>query len=237
MAAADQAANSTPADLAVILVTAPPAGQQNDSGAMTKIDGRESVLRAMEMFTNREGVAQTILVIDKTQAEEIKRKIGSHLMFMGIKLVQGGATWFDQLADAQKVLSDDAKHVLVHDAARPSVPYTDLDTITSMAGKHPAVTLSTPLRGLALTAPGVPGPGKASTEKQALFLTPTLYDRATFDQVVTTKQQPDPIHLIEGSALNVRCGTTETSIVNAFVKLLPKPKVKAPSSPFEEAQW
>lgn len=225
------------ADLAVILVTAAPEGLNSNSGAMTKVDGRESVLRAMEMFTNREGIVQTVLVIDRTQAEEIKRKIGSHLMFMGIKLVQGGSTWFDQLADAQKVLSEGVKHVLVHDAARPAVPYGDLDAITAMAGKHPAVTLSSPLRGLALTAPIVPGPGKQTADKFALFLTPTLYDRATFDAVVKAKKQPDSIHLIEGSPLNVRCGTTETSIVNAMIKLLPKPKVKAPSSPFEEAQW
>lgn len=225
------------ADLAVILVTAAPEGLKGDSGPMTKVDGREAVLRAMEMFTNREGVAQTVLVIDKAQAEEIKRKIGSHLMFMGIKLVQGGSTWFDQLADAQKVLSDAAKYVLVHDAARPAVPFGDLDAITALAGKHPAVTLALPVRGPVLAAPVVPGPGKAASEKQALLLTPTLYDRATFDRVVATKKQPESIHLIEGSPLNVRCGTTDTSIVNAFIKLLPKRKVKGPTSPFEEAQW
>jgi len=225
------------ADLAVILVTAAPEGVSNDMGAMVKVDGRESVLRAMEMFTNREGIAQTVLVIDNANAEQIKQKIGSHLVFMGIKLVSGGATWFEQLADAQKVLSTDAKHVLVHDAARPSVPYADLDAIIALAGKHPAVTLALPVRGAIVAASIVPGVGKPTSEKVAQWLSPTLYDRATFDAVVAAKKQPESVQLIEGSPLNVRCGSTETGIVNAMIKLLPKPKMKAPSSPFEEAQW
>ena len=31
------------------------------------------------------------------------------------------------------------------------------------------------------------------------------------------------------------CG--ETSFIKAMINMLPKPKIKAPSSPFEEAQW
>jgi 2-C-methyl-D-erythritol 4-phosphate cytidylyltransferase len=222
---------------AAIIVTAAPEGLPNDGAALTRIDGRESVLRAMEMFTNREGIVQTLLVINAAEAEEIKRKIGSHLMFMGIKLVQGGATWFEQLADAQKRLSDDATHVIVHDGARPAVPYTDLDTLSDKAPKHPAVGLALPVSGQVLRFDTIPGPAEQTTQKIAQLLSPIVYDRATFKHVCEQKKQPNPLHLIEGSPLNVRCGTSEASLVKAMIGLLPKPKMKAPSSPFEEAQW
>ena len=47
----------------------------------------------------------------------------------------------------------------------------------------------------------------------------------------------DTVQWIEGSPLNVRCGQASPGLLKAMIGLLPKPKVKAPSSPFEEAQW
>ena len=223
-------------DVAVVILTAPPESTE-PAGAMVKVDGRESVLRCMELFTNREGVVQTMVVIDRSQAEDVKRKIGSHLMFMGIKLVSSGATWSEQLADAQKALKPEARHVLVHDGARPAVSYIDLDSLFDIAGKHPAVSLATPIKGTLVNASVVPGIGKPADVKIAKLLSPMIFTREGFDALVSSKKLPDPIHLIEGSGLNVRCGTADAVVVKAMIGLLPKPKTKAASSPFEEAEW
>ncbi len=223
-------------DIAVIILTAPPL-PTDPPGAMTKIEGRESVLRCMEMFTNRDGIVQTMVVIDGKNAEEIKRKLGSHLMFMGIKLVTGGDNWWTQLADAKKVLSDDAKHILVHDGARPAVPYNDLDALLAMAGKKDAVALAAKVPSVVVKAPKLPGAGWAFDQPIASLLTPVLFTRAGLDEAVRESKFPSPIELIEGSPLNLRVGTSEPSLVKAMLGLLPKPKLKAPSSPFEEAQW
>jgi hypothetical protein len=227
--------NAPANDIGVILPTAAPPGFSPDSAAMTKIDGRESVLRCMEMYANRPGVAQIIVTINSADAEEIKRKIGSHLIFMGVKLVQAGAGWVEQLAAAQKVLKAEAKHVLVHDAGRPAVPYTDLDRLTALAGKHPAVALGRQVRGTFAKTKIVPGPAEPASFDIAETLGVTLYDRATFDTIAAGKA-PTKIELIDGSPLNARCGWTDAGIVKALVSQLPKPKVKA-NSPFEEAQW
>lgn len=224
-------------DIAVVIVTAAPEGHRPDGAFLTKVDGRESVMRTMELFANREGIAQTMLVIDTKQADEVKRKLGSHLMFMGIKLLQSGATWMEQLAGAKEKLPEGAKHVLVHDAARPAVPYTDIDAIFASAGKHPAVALASPVVGPVVEAKIVPGAGQASSVKLAQLLTPMLFTRAAFDQLVAAKKLPDTLQLLEGSPLNQRCGWSDPGYMKAMVNLLPKPKVKAPSSPFEEAQW
>ena len=47
----------------VILLTAPPPGVvRNPNGPFVKVDGRESLLRAVELFLNREPIKQIQLV-------------------------------------------------------------------------------------------------------------------------------------------------------------------------------
>jgi len=49
---------------------------------------------------------------------------------------------------------------------------------------------------------------------------------------------PTQWKLIKGSSLNIRVGTSaDAGMAKAMLNMLPKPKLKAPSSPFEEAQW
>src|SRR2546421_6913485 len=130
-----------------VILTAAPSGMGADAGgAFVKIDGRESLLRAVELFLNRENVKQVVLVFTDEMLEEGKRKYGGHLSFTGVKVVSGGTRWIDQLAAAAGKISDDATHVVVHDAARPAVPFGDIDAILEAAAKHPAVALAAPVR-------------------------------------------------------------------------------------------
>ncbi|MGC4032642.1 MAG: 2-C-methyl-D-erythritol 4-phosphate cytidylyltransferase [Tepidisphaeraceae bacterium] len=221
--------------VAALLLTASPGAANSDSAAMTKVDGRESALRAMELLTNREPIASIVLAVDPAEAEEVKRKIGSHLMFMGIKLAQAAGGWYEQLAAAAAKIPDDCTHVLVHDAARPAVPYTDLEAI--LASPAAATALALPVRGQLAKAAVVPGDGVIEAIGVAEVITPRLYDRPAFKTLCDTKAEPSPIKLIEGSPLNVRCGDHSAGVVKAMIGLLPKPKIAAPTNPFEEAQW
>ena len=221
--------------VAAVLITASPTGLTPDDAFLTKIDGRESALRAMELMTNREPIGQVMLVIDPAHAEQTKFKLASHLMFMGTKLVQAAGGWFGQLNAALAKLDADVTHVLVHDAARPAVPYPDLEALLATDG--PAVALALPLRGTLARVNLVPGPGTIEAMTIAEVITPRLYDRAAFETLCATKAEPSPLQLIEASPLNVRCGDASANLVKAMVGLLPKPKVKARSNPFEEAQW
>src|SRR4051794_6426916 len=72
----------------VLILTAAPPGQSGEAGgAYTKIDGRESLLRSVELFLNRDNVKQIQLVVDADALEEAKRKYGPHLSFAGVKLL------------------------------------------------------------------------------------------------------------------------------------------------------
>ena len=45
-------------------------------------------------------------------------------------------------------IADDCTHVIVHDGARPVVPYFDIEGVMEAAEKHPAVLLAAPVRSM-----------------------------------------------------------------------------------------
>src|SRR5687768_12567156 len=128
------------ADFSVLVLTAPPRGQASEAGgAFVKVDGREALLRSVELFLNRDNVKQVQLVVDHDALEEAKRKYGPHLSFSGVKLLGSGTKWMEQVAAAGEKVSPDSTHVMLHDAARPAVPYSDIDALMQAAEEHDAI--------------------------------------------------------------------------------------------------
>src|SRR5437773_11323819 len=73
------------------------------------------------------------------------------------------------------------------------------------------------------------------------FLTPQVFSKSTFDKMASSKQEihPSQLKIFKGASLNIRAGGGEAGpgLIKAMLNLLPKPKIKGPTSPFEEAQW
>ena len=71
------------------------------------------------------------------------------------------------------------------------------------------------------------------------LLTPQAFSKEKFQQFAGGKEpHASEATLVKGSPLNLRVGSSaEERVAKAMISMLPKPKVKAPSSPFEEAQW
>lgn len=230
------------AEFSVLLLTAPPPGYGAEAGgAFVKIDGRESLLRSVELFLNRDNIKQIQLVFTADAMEEAKRKFGGHLGFSGVKIVTGGPGWMDQLAAGAEKLSSDASHVIIHDAARPAVAYSDIDAAMEAAGKNPAVVLTAALRAslIELDEADQPMALHGSTHFVQL-LTPQIFSRQRLLDLAKTRQPPhaSELHLVKGSPLNIRVnGGGDAALVKQMIHMLPRPKLKPPSSPFEEAQW
>jgi 2-C-methyl-D-erythritol 4-phosphate cytidylyltransferase len=230
------------ATFGVVLVTAAPPGQAAEAGgAFVKIDGRESVLRAVELFLNRENVKQVQLVFLPDFLDEGKRKYGGHLGLTGVKVVAGGPRWIDQLAAAGEKLSPDATHVIVHDAARPAVAYSDIDALMESAEKYKAVALATALRSMLVEVDEAGSPiGYAPPARFMNLVTPQVFMRERFLEMCKGKSEihASELTLLKGSPLNVRVGGPgDAGFVKTMLNMLPKPKVRGPTSPFEEAQW
>jgi 2-C-methyl-D-erythritol 4-phosphate cytidylyltransferase len=227
----------------VLILTAVPPGMAVDGPppAYVKIDGREALLRSVELFLNRGNVKQVLLGIMPDRLDEAKQKFGAHLGFSGVKLVAGGPRWIDQLAAADALISPEATHVVVHDAARVAVPAGDIDEILAEAEKSPAAALSAPVRSiLAEVDEGGAVVGTRAPQEFVQLLTPQVYRRDKFAEMARSRSElhPSQLALVRGSGLNVRISSSaDATLVKAMVNLLPRPKLKANMNPFEEAQW
>ena len=225
----------------LVMTAAPPGLAAEAGGAYAKIDGREALLRSVELFLNRDNVKQIQLAVLPDMLEEAKRKFGAHLGFSGVKLISGGPKWADQIKAAAEKISPDATHVIVHDAARPAVPFSDIDALMEAAEKSDAVVLASPLRAPLVEVDE--GGGAVSYHLPGSFmhvLTPQAFSKAKFAEMAASGKDlhPSQVRLLKGSALNVRLGGGgDAGLVKAMINMLPKPKIKPPSSPFEEAQW
>jgi 2-C-methyl-D-erythritol 4-phosphate cytidylyltransferase len=225
----------------LILTAAPPGLSSEAAGAYIKVDGRECLLRSVEMFLNRDNIKQIQLVVTPEAAEEAKRKYGGHLGFSGVKLLVAGPRWVDQIAAAAEKISAECTHVIVHDAARPAVAYSDIDAVMGESGKHAAVALVAPLRGaLVETDEGGNPLAVHLPDHYVQLLTPQSFAKAKFVELAKAKKEihASELYLIKGSPLNIRVASgQDASIAKAMINLLPKPKMKVSENPFEEAQW
>ncbi len=226
----------------VVIVTAAPPGQAAEAGgAFVKIDGREVLLRSVELFLNREEVKQIQVVFEPDILEEAKRKFGPHFGFSGVKVVGGGPKWTDQVHAVAERIAPEATHVILHDAARPAVPHTDLDAVMEAAEKHPLVALATPMRSTLVEVDEAGNPLAYHSPTGFMQLaTPQIFRRDRFEAFARSRIEPhaSEITLQKGSSLNIRVGGGgDVSLIKAMLNMMPKPKVKGPSSPFEEAQW
>lgn len=232
-----------PATFSVLLLTATPPGMggEGNAGAFVKIDGRESLLRSAELFLNRENIPQVQVVISPDGFDEAKRKFGGHFGFTGVKLVKGGPTWIKQIAAGAKTIPDGASHVIIHDAARPAVSYVDIDAIMDSAEQHPAIALTAALRAsLVEVDEGGNAIAFHPATRFAQLVTPQVYMKERFLKMGETETEvhASEISLVRGSPFNLRVsGSSDAGLLKSMLQMLPKPKVKPPSSPFEEAQW
>jgi 2-C-methyl-D-erythritol 4-phosphate cytidylyltransferase len=229
------------ANFSVILCTVAPEGVVGDNnGHFAKVDQREVLLRTVELFLNRENIKQILVVFTPEAAEESKRKFGPHLSFTGVKAATGGPRWVDQMVAAAEKISPDATHVIVHDAARPCLPYSDLDELMAEAEKSAAVCLAAPLRAALFQVDASGAPLAVCPMGDYLqMLAPRVFSKAKFEEIVKAKAEPhgSVYKIVKGSALNIRFGSGDAGLCKAALTMMPKPKAKPLTSPFDEAQW
>lgn len=225
----------------MLLTAAPPDNAALAGGAFVKVDGRECLLRSSELFVNRQSIIQIQVVVAEDAMEDAKRRFASHLSFTGVKLVAGGEKWHEQMRAAAGSIDASATHVIIHDAARPAVPFSDIDALLEAAEQHPAVALTTPLRARLVE---VDGAGKPMDYRYASefveLLTPRIFRKDHFEEMIRLANNlpAHRLHLIKGSPLNIRVGGTgDAALAKTMLKMLPTRKTRAPLNPFEEAQW
>jgi 2-C-methyl-D-erythritol 4-phosphate cytidylyltransferase len=229
----------------------------NESKIFAKIDNQPLFIRALQLFINREDVCQTIFVVGPHDAEHMKTKFGANLGFMGVKLVVGGAHRCQSVANGLKEVSDDAKFVAVHDAARVCVAEQWIDAVFDGARKAgaaaPVVAVTSTLKRVGADhtiGETVPRDGLYLAQTPQIFRKDILVEAyANFADKIAGPEAPftDDAQLVgaagvsvlavDGDARNIKITTHgDLGVAAALIKTLPQKPI-ARRGAFEEAQW
>jgi 2-C-methyl-D-erythritol 4-phosphate cytidylyltransferase len=226
----------------------------NEKKVFAKVEGQPMFLRTLQLFVNREDVCQTILVAAPEDQDQIREKYGANLGFIGVKMVVGGPTRPDSVANGLEVVREDAELIAIHDAARPCTSIEMIDSVFAEAAKTGAAILAVPLRGTIKRVSDskvidetISRQGLWEAQTPQVFRRDIILDayakRADYQGELTDDAQlveaiGHPVSVVDSDFTNLKITTRgDLSLASSVVKLRPKPKPKGPLGAFEEAQW
>lgn len=241
-----------------VSVIVPAAGAGKRFGGTVRkpfaqLDGRPVFIRTLELFVNRKDVVQLILTVAPEDYEVVKGKYAANLMFMNVKLVEGGAERFLSVRRALEHVDPSADLICVHDAVRPCVLEEWIDAVFDKAARHGAAILAAPLTGTVkrvrkhAVVETVPREELYEAQTPQVFTRQLLIDAyarlseqdAPTDDAQVVEQAGHKVHIVETDRRNLKITTgSDMTLAAAILKTIAKkPKPGGPRGPFEEAQW
>lgn len=242
-----------------VLVLAAGSGKRfggNESKIFARLDNQPLFIRALQLFVNREDVAQTILVVSPRDLDQMKSKYGANLGFMGVQLVAGGDERFHSVANGLATINDDAEYVAVHDAARVCVAAEWIDAIFAAAQKSGAAAPVIPVTSTLKRVKPDHTIGE-TVPRDTLYMsqTPQIFRRSILmkayewlktrpadqppvtDDAQLVTESGDAVTAVDGDARNIKITTRgDLVLAGAVLKALPQRPVSRRGA-FEEAQW
>jgi 2-C-methyl-D-erythritol 4-phosphate cytidylyltransferase len=240
-----------------VIVTAAGAGKRFGGQVkkpFAQLDGRPIFIRSIELFLNRPDVCQTILTVAPEDYDVVKEKYAANIMFMGFKLVKGGAERHQSVRAALEHVDPAAEFICVHDAVRPYVLEAWIDAVFEEAGKSGAAILAAALTGTIkrVAASGViddtvPREGLYEAQTPQVFRRDLLIkayadlpgDFEPTDDAEVVERTGHGVTVVRTDRRNLKITTPgDVDLMAVLLKQMSKkPKGPAPASPFEEAQW
>ncbi len=224
-----------------------------DKKPYAKLDGRPIFLRTLELFVNRDDVAQVILAVDPEDEDMIKNQFGPNLGFMGVRLATGGATRALTVKSALAGVRDDVPFIAVHDAVRVCVTANMIDRVFTAAAEHGAAILAAPVTGtLKRVDDAKHVAGDAARVGLYEAQTPQVFKREILVSAYETVDETDPatddagvvsaaghpVRIVESDSSNLKITFPgDIALAAAILKSRPKVRPSSPRGPFEEAQW
>jgi len=243
---------------AKVSVLIPAAGSSSRFKSKTKkqfseMGGRAVFLRTIEMFADRDDVAQIVLAIPAEDEELFQIKWSASLAFHGVKVIIGQQQRFQTVAKLLEQVSDDAELIALHDAVRPCVTKKQITSVFAAAEQTGAAILAHRLVGTVKQADPELNITK-TVDRAALWeaqtpqvFKPEIIRRAyenldNIDQNITDDAQlvealGHPVKIVESSSSNIKITNSEDlHIAMAILNARPKPKPKGPSGPWAGEQ-
>jgi 2-C-methyl-D-erythritol 4-phosphate cytidylyltransferase len=245
--------------MAKVAVIIPAAGAGKRFGGDVKkpfaqLDGRPVFIRTIELFLNRPDVCQVVLTVSPEDYDVVKEKYAANIMFMGIKLVQGGKERFESVKKALEHVDPEAELVAVHDGVRPCVLDSWIDAVFEEAGKSGAAILAAPLSGT-IKRVAASGVIDATVAREGLFeaQTPQVFKRQLLidayaklpagehptDDAAVVERTGHGVTVVESDHRNIKITSPgDMTLATAILKNITRPaKARGPLGAFDEAQW
>lgn len=108
------------------------------------INGKPLLLHNIQIFSRIPSVKEIIIAInakDRTRAQRLARDVKA----VPVRLVTGGATRQESVANGLKAVSPNSRFILVHDAARPFVAKPDIIRLIKTVRRSGAAILAVPV--------------------------------------------------------------------------------------------
>ena len=201
-----------------------------------ELNGRAVWLRSADVFLSRDDVGQVLIVLAKDDIDWFKEKFRPNLAFIKINIVEGGAERADSVENALAMVNPEMDYVAIHDAARPVLADEWITEIFNAAIEHaaaiPAIPVSSTLKRVADRTIEKTVPRANLWQAQ----TPQVFERSLLvkayaqrdcqistDDAQLVEQIGHPVHVVAGSALNIKITTQEDlALAAAMLELLPK---------------
>lgn len=242
--------------MAKVSVIVPAAGSGSRFGGKTnkifqRIGHQPMFIRTLEAFTSRDDVVQVQLVVSAGDLGELKERFGGHLGFMGVKIVEGGATRSQSIRNALANLDPQAELICVHDAVRPCVSALWIDAVFKEAEKTGAAILAYPLHGTlkrvseinvieqTLSREGLWEAQTPQVFRKDILLAAYASGKDATDDAHLVEQMGHGVSVVMGDPRNVKVTIpSDLAFAEAVINTLPKPKPKRDGgNPFDEARW
>ena len=167
-------------------------------------------------------MSRRILVISPDDRELVLRRYSANLMFLGVKVVDGGAERFQSVANALAQVKPEADFVAVHDAVRPCTPAALIEAVFAAAVKHgaavPGLAVADTLKRVdnqMMVTQTVPRMGLWQAQTPQVFRKDWLveaYERTGAMKDVTDDAQlveaaGHPVRVLPGSPFNLKITT------------------------------
>ncbi len=243
-------------NVAAIICAAGPGSRFGGKRRKQFVDvaGRAVFLRNVELFSNREDVKQILLGIPAEDEELVKIRWGANLSLFNVKTFIGGASRFETINIALKLIKDDIDLVAVHDAARCCVTAKWIDEVINAAAKTGAAILACPIS--ATVKEVKEGVIVKTVDRSRLYeaQTPQVFKTALLkkahekadpkqaekisDDALLVEAIGEKVSIVETDSSNIKVThQSDIAIAEAILKTRPEPKKQGYVSPFDEAQW
>jgi len=229
-----------------------------DKKTFTSLDGRPVWLRSAELFWTREDVSRVYIVIAPEDRDDFRARFGHLLVFMNAEVVEGGAERFDSVANALARVPADVAFVAVHDAVRPLITPSLIDTIFAAAKRHGAVVPGVPVADTLKRVEAETNKIVGTQPRAGLWQaqTPQVFRRDWLAEAYARRNEfPDaitddaqliealghPVFAVQGSSSNFKITTKDDlELADAVLKARAarKPEQRVSAGPYDdEAKW